>query len=377
MPSSSALIDGLAALLNGASVPWTALGVTPAGFLGACNEAGLTGLVHQVLSQDSGSRDWPEEVREDVARQARIDAAQELLRQQEGISTLDELASAGVMPILLKGTSLAYSVYAAPSFRPRVDTDLLIRCEQVDQARRVMTGLGFNAAVNSGGERLFAQFQFWKQDRHGVEHVFDFHWKISTQSMFADVLTYDELVAAAVGVPALGRHALGASPLHALLLACIHPAMHHRNADHLLWMYDIHLLASRLSDAQFDRLAEVAVAKQVAAICAHELARARSRFSFRVPPRVMARLAARTGEPSAAYLRPGRQWIHELISNMQGLPRWRDRLGLLREVVLPSPCYMLTRYGIAATASRSAPLLSGLYLHRILRGIQRILAGQK
>jgi Uncharacterised nucleotidyltransferase len=377
MPSSSPLIDGLAALVNGASVSWTALGVTPADFLDACNEAGLTGLVHQVLIRRSGSRDWPKEIQENLARQVRRDAAEELLRQHEIISTLDVLASAGVTPILLKGTSLAYTTYAAPSFRPRADTDLLIAREQVDQARQAMTGLGFVAAANSGGERLFAQFQLWKQDRHGVEHVFDFHWKISTQSMFADVLTYDELAVAAEEVPALGRHARGAGALHALLLACIHPAMHHRNAEHLLWMYDIHLLASRFSETQFDGLAEIAVAKHVAAICAHELARAGARFGFHVPPRVMAALAAQTDEPSAAYLRPRRRWIHELISSVQGLPSWGDRLGLVREVVFPSPRYMLTAYGNAATASRSALLLPALYVHRILRGTQRILAGRK
>jgi hypothetical protein len=164
--------------------------------------------------------------------------------------------------------------------------------------------------------------------------------------------------------------------VHALLLACIHPAMHHRNAEHLIWMYDIYLLASRLSDADIDRLVEVAVAKEVGAVCAHELARARSRFAFRLPDKAMVALASREGEPSAAYLRPSRRWVDELISSMRGLPRWGDRVGLLREIAFPSRRYMLAAYGLAARPSRAA-ILPALYAHRILKGIQKIALGRK
>jgi len=45
--------------------------------------------------------------------------------------------------------------------------------------------------------------------------------------------------------------------------------MHHRRAHSLVWVYDVHLLASRLSAPQFDRFAELALEKQVAAVCAH------------------------------------------------------------------------------------------------------------
>ena len=377
MALPSSLTDRLAAFLNGASVPWSVLGLTPAAFHDLCAEEGLTGLVHCRLRDRTAGDGWPEDVRDEVAGKALRDAVEEGLRQQRTRSALDALASAGVTPILMKGTPLAYSVYRAPSLRPREDTDLLIRRDQVDEARRVMTALGFAPAANSGGEHLFAQFQYSKEDSYGVEHVFDFHWKISTQPTFAAVLTHDELAADAIPIPSLGPHAYGASPLHALLLACIHPAMHHKNAEHLIWMYDIHLIASRLSDEDFDRLVALAVEKRVGAICAHELARAHARFSFRLPPRVIATLAACEGEPSAAYLRPRRRWADELMSSLRGLPRWRDRLGLLREVVFPSPRYMLAIYRVTVSPPRSALLLPALYAHRLLRGFHKILAGRK
>ena len=377
MAPSSSLTDDLAAVLNGASVPWSVLGLTPAAFHDVCATEGLTGLVHAVLRDRSPAIGWPEEVRRDVASSAWRGAVEERLRQQETVVTLDALAAAGVTPILIKGTALAYSVYRCPSFRPRTDTDLLIHRDQVDETRRVMIRLGFAEATNSGGEQLFAQFQFWKEDRHGVAHVFDFHWKISTQPTFAAVLSHDELADEAVPIAALGPSARGAGLVHALLLACIHPAMHHRNAEHLIWMYDIHLVASSLSDEDFHRVVQLAVTRRVGAICAHEIARARARFTFRIPPGAMATLAACEDEPSAAYLRPRRRWADELISSLRGLPRWSERMGLLREVAFPDARYMLTTYRITASAPRARLLLPALYAHRIVRGVHKILAGRK
>ena len=357
MPASAAPIDG------------------PAELLDACREEGLAGLVHQHL-RAGAQTGWSDDVVAEVASEACAAAAEELLRRQAIVDLLDALGTAGIRPILFKGTALAYSVYAAPSFRPRADTDLLIPREQADRVREVMAHLGYAPSPNSGGERLFAQFQFWKNDRHGVQHVFDVHWKISTQPMFAGVLTYTELDVDAVPIAGLGVHARAAGRVHALLLACIHPAMHHRNAVHLIWMYDIHLLASACSDADFDWLVAMASAKGVSAICAHELDRARERFAFRLPPNVIPALAVRKGEPSAAYLRPRRRWIDELLSSVRGLPRWTDRAGLLREVLFPGPRYMLAAYGMAARPFRAA-FLPALYAHRIVKGIQKIATGKK
>ncbi|MEP7305048.1 MAG: nucleotidyltransferase family protein [Acidobacteriota bacterium] len=374
MGCSPALFGGLAALIDGTTVPWTSLEATPAELMDACDEEGLAGLLHHHLGLGAGP-DWPETVREEIASRACAAAAEELLRQSETIATLTALGSAGVPLVILKGTALAYTVYTVPSCRPRVDTDLMIPRALVGRASRVMEDLGYTASVNSGGERLFAQFQFWREDAYGVQHAFDFHWKISTQPMFADVLTPEELAAESVPVAALGPYARAAGHVHALVLACIHPAMHHRNAEHLTWMSDIRLLASGLSEADFDRLAALALAREVAAVCVHELLRARSRFTFNLPPRVVTALAAVTDEPSAAYLRQSRRWLDELMSSIQSLPRLRDRVGLLREVAFPRPAYVLAAYGMASWFGTA--LLPALYVHRILKGMQKIAFGTK
>jgi hypothetical protein len=370
-------IDLLAALLRGEAIPWSAFRMAPEEFLRACSEQHLTGLVCERLRRLPEECDWPRDVREALARETRVQTATELLRQKELMSVLDVLAAEDIQPILLKGTALAYGLYDSPASRLRSDTDLLIRRDDVNPVRRVMARSGYTAPAYCDGDLLFCQFPLKKTDGFGLVHTFDFHWKISTQSVFADVLVFDEIAAAAIDLPALGVHARTAGPLHALILACIHPVMHHRNAESLIWIYDVHLLASRLSGQEFDRFAGAAVAKQVSAICAHQLSAARWWFRTRIPDSAIMKLGAvQAREPSAAYLRPNRRWGDELISSIRGLPRWTDRLRLLREVALPGPAYMLKAYGLAPS-SLGAALLPVLYLHRLASGGWKVLASQK
>jgi hypothetical protein len=369
--------DLLAALLRGEVVPWARFQMPWSEFLRACRDDCVTALVHEHVRALPPECDWPRDIREALAIEARAHAADELLQYRELTLVLEALAVDHLFPILLKGAALAYTVYETPSSRPRIDTDLLIRRGEVDAFRRVMANRGYTTPLNSGGELLFSQFQLLKTTPHGVVHRFDCHWKISTQSMFADVLTFDEMAGRAIQLPALGPHARTLAPIDALLLACVHPAMHHRNADLLLWAYDVHLLASTLSDHDFDRFAQLAVGKHVAAICAHQLGVARMRFGTEIPEtatRMLARVQQR--EASAVYLRPNRRWIDEVISSVRGLPRAGDRIRLLREIAFPRPAYMLAAYGFTSSA-RHLAWLPLLYAHRIVFGCWKLVAGRK
>jgi hypothetical protein len=312
-----------------------------------------------------------------LASDARARAAQDLLRRTEINRVLHALASAGIPVVLLKGTPLAYSVYPMPSARPRVDTDLLVPRHQVDRLRQTMAGMGYEAPLFCDGDLLFCQFPLQRTDAFGVVHRFDCHWRISTQSVFADVLTFDEVTPRSIPVPALGAHARTLAPVDALLLACVHPVMHHRNAESLLWLFDVHLLASALSNEEFARFTERAITKKVSAICAQQLRVAASTFASPIPDTVIRELTAAGGsEASAAYLERGRGWADELMASLRGLPRWRDRARLLREVALPTAAYMRRAYGFEHRWVGAA-LLPGLYLHRLVAGGWKIVTGEK
>lgn len=354
---------------------WNSLRITPAEFLEACVAHGLAGLIYERLRTGRRDNGWPEQVRRELERYAHGQAAAELLRGEEIRRVLDALADAGIRPVLLKGAPLAYTVYNSPSARPRADTDLLIPEGQVACARQTLASLGYRPTLHC--DDLFSQFEVQKEDVVGVAHVFDVHWKISTQPVFADVLTYDELVSGAQAVSALGPHARTTGPLHALLLACAHPVMHHQNIERLQWIYDIHLLASMLSDADFERFAEMALQKKMAAVCARGLRLSQQTFRTAVPEFALSRLVTPgEGEASAAYLASDRRWHDELVSILRSLPSWRDRLRHLREVLFPSPQYMLGAYNLNDHPLGTL-LLPALYVHRNLHGVWKILVGRK
>ena len=370
---SVARLPEFAAFVAGGSVTWHDLHLSADELLALCDTEDLSALVHYRL-MESNSDDWPAPLAEILSERARASAGEEMVRGAETRAVVAALGAAGVQPLLIKGTHLAYSVYPIPAARTRDDTDLLIAAGDVEKARGVMASLGYTATVYCS--ELLSQFDVQKRDRLGVGHAYDVHWKISTQPVFADVLIYDEMLARATPVPALGPAAAAPCAVDSLLLACIHPAMHHQNVERMLWTYDTHLLASRMMPHEFREFARVACGRRVAAVCAHELRRAQARFATAVPDDVLRELSEAVDEPSAEYLASHRRWHDELASSVRALPAFGDRVKLLREVLLPRPGYMLAAYGLHGKPLASL-LLPALYVHRNARGAWKILTGKK
>ena len=373
-----ASLDGSHALglfLSGNQASWPELNISAAELIAICDAEELSPLLYERLARSPGAEGWPPEVREHLAVTSRRLATEEALRGAETRTVVSALSEAGVRPILIKGTALAYGWYDTPVSRPRNDTDLLIASGQVDTARRVLSSLGYTPTPQC--QDLFSQFEVQKADEFGVLHAFDVHWKISTQPVFADVLTYEELLPRTIPVPALCGAAFAPGAVDALLLACVHPVMHHRNIERALWTYDIHLLATNLGSAEFDELVRLARLRKVAAICAHGLRQARETFGTVIPDGVNERLSGDGPvESSAEYLASQRRWHHELASSLRGTPSLGGRAGLLRQVLFPSPHYLLGAYGLGGKPLAFL-LLPVLYLHRNLRGLWKIVTGKK
>jgi hypothetical protein len=341
------------------------------------NNQGVVPLLWRQLEKSGDGGLWPEQLRAQLASESRAHAMRERVRGREIARVLDVLAAEGVRPVLLKGTALAYSVYEDPSLRPRSDTDLLVAHDQIERVRSVMGAIGYSAPLYCDGELLFCQFEMARTDALGVVHAFDFHWNISTQAMFSHVLTVHELVRDAVPVPALGSSARAAGAIHALLLACVHPAMHHRNERRLIWSFDVHLLAAKLSESDWVQWADLAVARGVAGICLDALNAASRWWDTAVPGGIAARLASiPAAEPSAVYLQQDRRWHDEVISNLRGCAGWGSRVRLAREILFPSPAYMRGAYGLR-DRRLAAALLPVLYLHRGAHGAWNVLLRRK
>ena len=319
---------------------------------------------------------WPEELRASMTAAAARHAARELAARIALDAALDALHTQGVRPVLFKGTALAYTAYRHPHLRPRNDTDLLIDRRDVGVVRETLGAAGYAEPNYCDGELLFCQFELQKTDRLAITVALDFHWKISTQAAFADLFTHEELSETSVPVPALSAHARVAAGPEALVLACIHPAMHHHNELRLLWVYDLHLLYTQLSGAERSRFEDLARTRGVAAICAHQLRRACELLGTPVDAAMLERFERTSGEATAIYLDDSRRWRDDFATNLRTISGWRSRLRLVREVMLPRPSYMFARYNVPAAAAGWL-LLPALYATRLALGSWKVIAGRK
>jgi hypothetical protein len=338
-------------------------------FLDACHEHGVAALVHHHVKPTPVWQDWPVAVREGLARETAMQAALDMLREHEVVAVLEGLHAAGIETVLLKGTPLAYSHYAAPALRPRCDTDLLIPAAGRAATERVLKAMGY-VRPNTVRGRLVSYQESFHRKAGRVDHVVDVHWRINNSQVFAEALSFDAAFARSVAVPKLGPAARALCPPHALLLACMHRAAHlyadGGDGNRLIWLHDIHLLANAMTAEEWQQFQKLCTAAQMRRICLDAFAATHRAFATVLPDPLLKELAAASPrELSAEYLH-ARRW-RILLTDLRALATWRDRATLLGEACFPDADYVLARYG--AHNRRSLPWL---YLRRAIAGIGKL-----
>lgn len=368
-------VERLSGLLLGDLDQWRALvpAETDALTEGAAREGVHLLLAWQLRQHPEERAACPPPVREALDAALLAEFATEHLRRDTLREVLSDLTAAGVEALVFKGSALAVSVYPDSAVRPRLDTDILIRPRDAVTAARVLTAHGFTAPVSItrelvagapdadaiAGFKASSQIDFSLDDAFGIHHEIDLHWQASIPQAFAAALRHDALFAEAVPLPQLGTGARGFGVPHALVMACIHRVAHHHGHGRLIWLYDIHLLAERLTPPEVDRVLGIAVDGRVAAVVAAGLADAGACFHTAFPPDLLPRLsAAAAADPTApvvAFLAPRLRKIDVLKADWLALEGWPARLSLLRDHLFPPASYVLSRYG--ATNRALLPVL--------------------
>lgn len=330
--------------------------------LAAAADEGVEALLWEALRGGTGAA---LDLQRGLDARVRTAAARDLLVQREMCRLLDQLAAAGVRALVVKGCALAYTVYRQPWHRPRVDTDLLIARDHLDEATRVLVSMGYTRSdAIATGTVVSHQIAFERVDAQGVSYVLDLHWKIVNPQVVANALEPDELWERRQMAPALGPAAAVPDPVDSVLLASIHRLAHHQGHDRLIWFYDLRLLTSRFTPSMWDVLVTRACERSVAGLCLDALERARERAGVQLPDDVVRGLErAAPAEPSRRFIEGPVKKIDILESDLRTLPSWGARLRLLREHAFPPAGFIRQRYGV-----KSRLLLPALYLHRLLAG---------
>ena len=289
----------------------------------------------------------------------------EAARERELRQVLAALADVSVRPVLLKGVALSRTHYPRLEARPSTDTDLIIPASARDATTRALIELGYQRVSEASGSLTTGQFHLHKHDALGLFHALDVHCRISNVQAFANVLCYEELVHDARPLLPLGPHAWGPSPVHALMIACVHRVAHHGNSDSLLWLMDVSLLARSLERHERECFAELTAARGIRAVCGSSLTLADEAFGG-IDADWLASFPTETVEVTAAFLHGSMRQIDILKHDLSASPRLWQRLQIVGEHLFPSSTFMYTRYRTRWTFT-----LPFLYAHRIVTGMPK------
>lgn len=346
--------DWLEQALHGRSPPWPTAG-SAAEVLALSAYHGVDGLLYRKLRRHTAP-DWPAELTRRLQLTTQRQAIFELAHRRELELLLATLAGAGVRPLLLKGTALAYEFYREPALRPRGDTDLLVADTALPAADAVLRRLGYRPVARRDPRP--SNQRSYRKTAYGVRHVIDLHWRLANRRLFSERLNYNELAAAARPLPQLAAAALALAPEHALLFACIHRIVHHHasynaagverlGGDRLIWLLDIRLLAAALDAAGWRRLTALAAERQLSGVCLDGLHAAAKVFADPAPAAATAALAAAAGTDSIKVSSLTGGYGRFLLAELRVLPGWQARWRWLRLTLSPARRGVLRRVGRA------------------------------
>ncbi len=162
---------------------------------------------------------------------------------------LASMQEAGLAPVLLKGSSLALTVYGDAGARPMVDVDLLVRPQQALEAGAILASHGFVPQFRFDEQRVRTLngvgFVHAATDRPAFGAI-DLHWHLLPEpcdEAFDEAVHANAKPATLAGLPVLVLDATDE-----LLLACAH-GIRWNPTPPFRWAADVHLLVTRAGTA--------------------------------------------------------------------------------------------------------------------------------
>ena len=295
-----------------------------------------------------------------LAQIARESVLVESVRSEHLLRTIAALDAEGVRPLLFKGAALAVTHYPEPWLRTRSDSDLLVRVDEAGRTRVLLERLGFTQVPRPRGALITQQARY-EGTAQGVRLAYDVHWRISDPHAFAAALPYEDLERRAIAGHPSGARTV--SNVDALAIACVHRAAHHYDTDHLLFIYDIWLIARAFREDQWMEFAGIAERRRLRSVFRRALELAADHFRLEVPPAVQQALSGGDLEPTGIFVRRGLRKVDVLVSDLRSLTAWGDRFQLFKSHLFPGSSYL--------SASSPAGARLAFPFIRVIRGARK------
>jgi len=320
---------------------------------------GVTALVAYYLRDVDASSEPVEGLKRQLHDKALHEAAFELFRTNQLQAVLSACREQGVRPIVIKGAALAQTHYMSPELRARCDADIFIDMGDIDRIQAVMQAQGYTI---SGSIYKSHQFTCNRVTAKSLSMTFDVHWRISNSPLFARSLCYQEALNQSIEIDADGNR--GLSPVHALLLACMHRAGNARHdPDRLIWLYDMYLLIIGMGPEEHVAFARLALENGVQDVCLEGIARSKEYFNTELSQEALA-LLLDTSYSVAGTASLKNSYLGLVLDDLKKLKSWHARYGLIHELFFPSSDELLRKYN-----TESVLWVPWLYIRYLSNGL--------
>lgn len=265
---------------------------------------------------------------------------------------LDQLATARIPAVPLKGVVLAERVYGNIAWRPTRDIDLLVRREDIPRIAHRLRQSGY--APEDGQEHIHAfaaisttETKYERKDSPLIE----LHWGMSKRPAYRLALAIEGVWARVLTEDWHGRAIYVLAPGDELRYLAVHCTADHPNSQ-LNWLVDIAELVRGLpADWPWDAFVAETVAAELAAPVGLALAQCRAVLGLDLPDAALADLlraglapGERVAWQSAWAKRLSRAWI---ASHLQAIPSRPERalftMGALARIAANTTSKRLSR----------------------------------
>lgn len=282
-------------------------------------------IQQQGVQLDASAREYVEQpLREQVAHTLTLRAAT--------AETLREFAGKGIDMLILRGQSVAQTLYTSATLRPQTDVDLLVDAADVPRVTTLLTELGFIPLPPL--HMLFARGDVLL-DVHteplGIERIAS--WALLTPLRAPDFFGHAQH-GQLLGEPALLPEARVMLPY-----LCFHAMKH--SFERLIWLWDIALLARSIdADKAWDGIATGIAEYALEHPCFYALSYASEHLKAPVPVALLEALRPRMDwREKQIYKRFMRHedvpfLAERIFARMQ--PDFAHRLAFWRETIWPS-----------------------------------------
>ena len=225
----------------------------------------------------------------------------------------------------------------------RCDTDIFISIADITKTIQVLESDGFTISDERSRYKSH-QFTASKLMMKGISLQVDVHWRISNEQPYARIFSYETCLEQSRMIDVAGQKCCVLHPSKALILACVHLSVQPDElADRLIWVYDIHLLVSAMTEEELLEITQLSVEKGVGSVCLNGIERAQQCFETPLPQGVINKLQS-ADEVKGVAGSFNQSYLALILADIKELPGLSQKWALVSELLFPGSPWLLNKY---------------------------------